>query len=136
MQTFLPYPDVEQSVKCLDNKRLGKQRVEAKQIIQTILENKKSWSNHPAITMWRDNVTCLKFYFNHCLQEFEARGFKNIILTEYCLDKEVVYPYWWNDPRFHDSHKSNLLRKYPEHYSKFGWSVPPNLEYYWPVRVK
>ena len=136
MQTFLPYPDIEQSVKCLDNKRLANQRKEAKQIIQTILENKKSWSNHPAVTMWRDNVTCLNFYCNHCIQAFEARGFKNIILTEYCLNEEVVYPYWWNDTRFHDSHKSNLLRKYPEHYSKFGWNVLPNLDYYWPMRIK
>jgi len=33
MQTFLPYPDLRDSVACLDNKRLGKQRVEAMQIL-------------------------------------------------------------------------------------------------------
>ena len=36
MQTFLPYPDFEQSAKSLDNKRLGKQRVECLQILQTL----------------------------------------------------------------------------------------------------
>lgn len=34
MQTFLPYSSFEESAKCLDNKRLGKQRVEAKQILE------------------------------------------------------------------------------------------------------
>lgn len=36
MQTFLPYPDFELSVRALDNRRLGKQRVEAKQILLTL----------------------------------------------------------------------------------------------------
>jgi len=33
MQTFLPYPDFLQSLQSLDNKRLGKQRVETFQIL-------------------------------------------------------------------------------------------------------
>jgi len=36
MQTFLPYPDFVQTSKVLDNKRLGKQRVEALQILQVL----------------------------------------------------------------------------------------------------
>jgi hypothetical protein len=31
VNTFLPFPSFEASVRCLDNKRLGKQRVEAYQ---------------------------------------------------------------------------------------------------------
>ena len=38
MQTFLPYPDMIKSAKALDYKRLGKQRVEAKQIIFTTIK--------------------------------------------------------------------------------------------------
>ncbi len=36
MQTFLPYSDFRKSLESLDNKRLGKQRVEAYQIISAI----------------------------------------------------------------------------------------------------
>jgi hypothetical protein len=36
MQTFLPYPDFRESARVLDNKRLGKQRVECLQILQTL----------------------------------------------------------------------------------------------------
>ena len=37
MQTFLPYPDIEKSLNSLDSKRLGKQRVEAYQILNILL---------------------------------------------------------------------------------------------------
>lgn len=36
MQTFMPYSDFRKVARCLDNKRLGKQRVEAWQIYKTI----------------------------------------------------------------------------------------------------
>ena len=36
MQTFLPYPSFDASAKVLDYRRLGKQRVEAYQILNTI----------------------------------------------------------------------------------------------------
>lgn len=38
MQTFLPYSDFKKTAKCLDYKRLGKQRVEAWQIYETLLK--------------------------------------------------------------------------------------------------
>lgn len=36
MQTFLPYPDFKKSASVLDNKRLGKQRLECLQILRTL----------------------------------------------------------------------------------------------------
>ena len=37
MQTFLPYSDINESLRVLDDKRLGKQRVESLQIINAIM---------------------------------------------------------------------------------------------------
>jgi hypothetical protein len=69
MQTFLPYPDIQKSLESLDNKRLGKQRVESYQIISAITGRKrldgkpyKGWVNHPCSVMWRDYVDALKHY--------------------------------------------------------------------------
>lgn len=36
MQTFLPYISFEESAACLDYRRLGKQRLEAKQLLNAI----------------------------------------------------------------------------------------------------
>ncbi len=46
MQTFMPFSSVFDSLHCLDNKRLGKQRVEAYQILQAITGKTKAWLNH------------------------------------------------------------------------------------------
>jgi len=71
MQTFLPYSDFRKSLESLDNKRLGKQRVEAYQIISAITgrlrkdgKPYKGWLNHPCSVMWRDYVNALKQYYN------------------------------------------------------------------------
>ena len=60
MQIFLPYKSFKKSAETLDFQRLGKQRVEALQIINIIEGNPrkdglpyKGWINHPCIIMWR-----------------------------------------------------------------------------------
>lgn len=71
MQTFLPIADFEQSLKCLDYRRLGKQRVEAKQILNVLSPDydKKGWRNHPAVLMWKGYEESLKYYYNLCVYE-------------------------------------------------------------------
>ncbi|MBU0958344.1 MAG: hypothetical protein KKB31_00210 [Nanoarchaeota archaeon] len=135
MQTFLPYPNFEKSLKCLDNKRLGKQRVEAYQILNIILKRtkKKGWRNHPAVKMWRDTPNALKLYFNKCLEEWISRGFNNNMKKEIIRGK-INYPFWIGSKRFHSSHKSNLSRKDKKYYSRFGWTEKNNLEYIWPIK--
>ena len=58
MQTFLPYKDFTQSLSQLDNKRLGKQRVETKYILDLLMQrtDKKGYANHPIVHMWKANL--------------------------------------------------------------------------------
>ena len=137
MQTFLPYSDIVQSLKVLDDKRLGKQRVETHQIINAITGRPKldgtpykGWLNHPCSVMWRNYVPLLKLYFNASIDEWESRGFKNTMVRE-VVEDNVLYPEWWGNKKFHDSHKSNLLKKDPEFYAQFGWDVDPTSPYVW-----
>lgn len=136
MQTFLPYPDFAQSARCLDYRRLGKQRVEAMQLINSLTNpHVQGWSNHPAALMWQGYVPALKHYHNVMVREWERRGYVNNMLMygiEF-VDGFLALPPWIGRKDFHDSHKSNLLRKAPEHYEQFGWSVPDNLSYVWPA---
>jgi hypothetical protein len=136
MQTFLPLPSMGRSVKCLDNKRLGKQRVEAYQILKALngdYDKTGAWVNHPATKMWRGFESALEFYKDLCIEEWVARGFKN---TMQLTTKPVhvwKLPPWFGDEEIHASHRSNLLRKAPEFYSQYDWSEPDNLNYVWPV---
>jgi len=137
MQTFLPYSDIKLSLKCLDDKRLGKQRVEAYQIISAITgrpkldgSTYKGWVNHPCTIMWRNNLNLLKYYLNCCIDEWVNRGFNNTMEKEIITD-ELIYPSWFGNSEFHNSHKSNLLRKNYEFYCKFNWDVTSEEPYIW-----
>lgn len=135
MQTFLPYSDFKKSAECLDMRRLGKQRVEAFQLLNILLGRTqgKGWINHPAALMWRGYEDALKAYFNIIVNEWVKRGYKNNMLPEESHHPLYIKPPWLGDERFHAAHRSNLLRKKPEHYSKFNWEEPDNLPYFWPT---
>ena len=132
MQTFLPYPDFQKTAQVLDYRRLGRQRVEAYQILRTLSGLSRGWANHPAVRMWRGYEPALSAYMNSMIGEWIQRGYKNqmflVILTE-----PYEHPPWFGDPGFHAAHRSNLLRKDPEHYRKYWPHEPDDLAYVWPV---
>jgi hypothetical protein len=135
MQTFLPYADFAASAQTLDRQRLGKQRVECLQIAKT-LHIGGGWANHPAVKMWRGHINALVRYGIVVCDEWTSRGYKDT-----CRDKLLVFaspfgddPMWLGDPELHRSHRSNLIRKLPEHYApQFESGLPADLEYVWPV---
>lgn len=145
MQTFLPYASFRQSAACLDYRRLGKQRVEAFQLLVAIddewaLEMRakkgltapvKGWRNHPAARMWRGHAQSLGYYMNIMIEEWVSRGYNNSMSLY--PNTTLLKPAWFGDNAFHASHRSNLLRKDIQYYSRFGWSEPPDLPYIWPV---
>ena len=132
MQTFLPYPHFGDSVRCLDWRRLGKQRVEAMQILKALRGETKGWVNHPATKMWKGYEEALGQYMNYCIEEWIARGYNNNMQFAEVSEFPDLPP-WIGDEKFHKSHKSNLLRKDSEWYSTFEWDVSDDLPYVWPV---
>jgi len=143
MQTFLPYSDFKKSAKCLDDKRLGKQRVEAMQILNVLVSKrlgkiykqngkKIGWLNHPAVKMWQGYENSLKLYMKYCIQEWTSRGFKNKIIIPICIPKNIDHPTWLGNEKLHSSHRSNLLRKKFDFYNKYKWKESTDLPYFWP----
>jgi len=135
MQTFLPYSSFQKSAACLDNKRLGKQRVEAMQILNVLAGRTKGWKHHPAVLMWKGYEKALRQYLRVVIIEWKRRGYKNSmrIPREVSLLPHEIPP-WIGNRRFHSSHRSNLLRKDLQHYGKMGWRVGVNSPRYWPAR--
>lgn len=159
MQTFLPYPDFFRSAEVLDVRRLGKQRVEAFQLLNALSPEYalRGWRNHPARIMWSAHPSALAFYGVVVCRRWTGLGYRDT-----CRDKILgalnimggdgdeerlegwyrdalagkgreFLPPWFGDETFHRSHRSNLLRKDPEWYGRFGWSEGPDLPYAWPV---
>jgi hypothetical protein len=135
MQTFLPYANVSKTAETLDYRRLGKQRVEAWQILNALIGKSKGWTNHPAVHMWKGYEPALSLYGWSMCFEWILRGYKDSMLLRFNAPMlgKIVFPPWFNNESFHASHRSNLLRKDPIYYGKFGWTEPDNLPYVWPV---
>lgn len=134
MQTFLPSKNFKECAKILDYKRLGKQRVEAKQILNILLgrTTSKAWVNHPVVKMWKGYENTLKDYYNCILEEWIKRGYNNTMCFEEVYNS-IIYPVWFNNDEVFSSHRSNLLRKNKEYYSQFKWTESDDLLYIWPI---
>ncbi len=147
MQTFLVTRGYYASAKQLDDRRLGKQRLEAKQILEALLRLKAGedpstipWVNHPAVRMWEGYELSLAQYGEAVCWTWKKRGFEDD-LQWWFLDllphhpERWYSPPWWRDPMFHTAHRSALMRKAPEHYGQF-WNTKSDLPYLWPVVEK
>ena len=132
MQTFLPYENFRKSFKVLDYRRLGKQRVEAHQVLNVLMgrTETKGWVNHPITRMWDGYEPALQLYFNLCVEEWVNRGYNNNMLLE-DITEPIIYPDWLGNERFHSSHRANLLRKDYDYYSQYGWLENSELPYVW-----
>jgi hypothetical protein len=151
MQTFTPYADFERSLRTLDLKRLGKQRVEVIQIVRALTVPGYAWSSHPAVLMWKGYEEALGRYGLTACQVWTERGFGDTCAATIRADLRIVgiaeirtyeqlaaagaLPRWLFDEALLLSHRSSLLRKDPEHYGPlFPPDTPRDTEYVWPVR--
>ncbi|MFI7577548.1 MSMEG_6728 family protein [Micromonospora sp. NPDC049497] len=151
MQTFLPYPDFLASARTLDQKRLGKQRVETIQVLRGLTRPAYGWRNHPAVKMWAGYEEALTRYgLDMCAvwcepgradtcaatmtSDLAAACGLTRVRTQGELAAAGELPPWLGREELHLSHRSSLLRKDPEHYRPlFDDAVPPDLEYVWPA---
>lgn len=146
MQTFLPYEKFKKSAEVLDDKRLGKQRVECKQILLALGvsigehpgNTSSAWRNHPATVMWRGCESSLLLYSIRICDEWIRRGYRDKLrpqfLKAFSQTGFTGWPEWLGDESFHTSHRSNLLRKNESYYSRFSWNVANDKPYVWPSK--
>lgn len=123
-------------------KRLGKQRVEVLQLLNSITKIKnnepyKGWSNHPCRKMWHNYSNALVVYGQTICKEWLSRGYKDTcydkITAFFNPNEETVIPSFVGDESFHKSHRSMLIQKKPDFYRSLFPDTPDNLEYIWPV---
>ncbi|MFE9725303.1 MSMEG_6728 family protein [Streptomyces sp. NPDC005794] len=149
MQTFLPYADFRRSALTLDPRRLGKQRVEAIQVLRGLTVPGYGWRHHPAVRMWTGYEEALVRYGLDMCEAWTAEGRADTCAatlrkdlaaslrrttvrsaTELAAAGEL--PPWLGDEALHESHRSALVRKDPAYYRPLFPDAPPDLPYVWP----
>jgi hypothetical protein len=142
MQTFLPFPDFQQSAAVLDRARLGKQRVEALQTLRALVIPEYGWQSHPAIRMWMGYVPALTLYGLTMVDEWTARGGEDTTrekIMEFAPQAahpdyaaKIPMPPWLGAAELHLSHRSRLIAKDPRFYTDLFPDTEHDLEYVWP----
>jgi hypothetical protein len=148
VQTFLPYTNFRKSAQSLDMKRLGKQRVECLQLLNSIKADKegkeyRGWKNHPARDMWympgkHDYSNALVDYGIAVCEAWKERGYKDTCLEKISAHYESKspdkLPNWLGREDIHESHRSMLIKKKPDYYKEKFENTKEGLEYIWPTR--
>ena len=149
MQTFLPYADFTASARALDQKRLGKQRVETLQVLRGLIVPTYGWRHHPAVKMWIGYEEALGRYALDFAQVWTATGRADTTAATFRADLAAAtgiislrtqeelaaageVPPWLGDEDFHQSHRSALLRKDPGFYGPLFGTVA-EVPYVWPA---
>ncbi|MEY7978396.1 MSMEG_6728 family protein [Streptomyces pilosus] len=149
MQTFLPYPDFQESALVLDRRRLGKQRVEAIQVLRGLIVPGYGWRRHPAVRMWTGYEEALVRYGLDVCRVWRDLGHQDSCAATLVADLARVrpgapvraqrelaaageLPPWLGDEAVHRSHRSALLRKDPDVYAERFPDEPDDLPYVWP----
>lgn len=160
MQTFLPYPSFQWSLESLDPKRLGKVRADAWTILRALHKGPvtvriivgaphrtyvhsvpTAWWNDRCLQMWIGRHLLLRQYLTMACDLWTSLGYKDTIRDrigelEFCemealpITSDGLVRLTGED-EFHNSHKSNLLRKDPVFYGRRNWQVEPNMRYRW-----
>ena len=136
MMTFVVSSDIQECAKALDYRRLGKQRVEAYQILRTLRGHSHGWKNHPAVRMWEGHVDALGLYMNAMIDEWVTRGYKNTMDKYEPTEDNPKFPWWFYWNPIHESHKASLKRKESKSYTHLDVDeIYMKHGYIWPTKI-
>lgn len=154
MQTFLTSSDADPQAAIvatfdmLDQARLGKQRVEAYQILLAHEEHTKRnptkyihWMSSPAVHMWAGHLPALAVYGAiNCLR-WRRLGHADTLLGQFSSRRRiylandpnaVVWPWWFGHPAMVRTHQTKLYHKGSALWVADQKAPVMNLPYLWP----
>lgn len=144
MQTFLPYASFERSARVLDERRLGKQRVEVLQCLRALHVPNYGWRHHAAVRMWRGNEEALAAYGLAVCRVWIRAGCADTVAGKIVVElgraprrqpelrRLGLLPRWLGRRDFHLAHRSALVARDPTWYRRFFPDVRDDLPYVWP----
>ena len=116
MQVFIvgtPYETAE----VLDSKRLNKQIIENKQIMDAILGTGKGWFNHPVVKSYKNHFQWL-YYYNLCLFWY-SRGDKQ--MAKKMSERAMAFKPNFHTQEYFNQMKRRLYSKNNQYYSQYSY---------------
>lgn len=124
MQVFIIGTPLATAV-ALDSKRLNKQIIECRQILDA-LNGAKAWRNHPCVLQYRGYEQWLEIY-KGILMSYEKCEFGTAILSNMYADN---YRPSWHTQEYYDQMKRRLFEKDEEYYKQWAHLGKSNENWY------
>ena len=126
MQVFIvgtPYETAE----VLDSKRLNKQIIENKQIMDAILGTGKGWFNHPVVKSYKNHFQWL-YHYNLCLFWYN-RGDKP--MAKKMSEQAMAFKPNFHTQEYFNQMKRRLYSKNNQYYSQYSYLGESDCNWYW-----
>lgn len=114
MQVFIIGTPLETAL-ALDKRRLNKQIIECKQILDA-LQGNEAWGRHPAVLQYRGHEQWLRHYMT-CLNSVMCGAYDVAKIASNEADE--VRPYW-HCKEYYEQMKRRLFEKDEEHYKQWA----------------
>ena len=126
MQIFIvgtPYETAE----ALDVRRINKQIIENKQIMDAILGTGKGWFNHPVVKSYKNHFHWL-YYYNLCLFWYQ-RGCKD--MAKKMSEQAMAFKPNFHTQEYFNQMKRRLYTKNNQYYSQWAELGESYCNWYW-----
>lgn len=126
MQVFIvgtPYETAE----VLDLKRLNKQIIENKQIMDAILGTGRGWFNHPVVKSYKNHFQWL-YHYNLCLFWYQ-RGCKD--MAKKMSEQAMAFKPNFHTEEYFNQMKRRLYSKNNQYYSQYSYLGESSCNWYW-----
>lgn len=117
-----------ETAQALDEKRLRKQIIECRQILDALNGKTKAWRNHPAVLQYEGYEPYLEYYiecFEAYLEGMHIQAFNASLYAD-----TYFKPLFHTEPYF-DSMKRRLYTKDPVHYAQWADLGTSDVNWYW-----
>lgn len=129
MQIFVVGSPLE-TARALDQKRLGKQIIETRQVISAISGETSAWAKHPVVKMYDspEGLRYLKAYLR--ILEAYRKGKAGIIVRVLNFFIHKIRP-CFHVEAYYDQMKRRLYTKDNNHYQQWAWLGESEVNWYW-----
>lgn len=116
MQVFIIGTPLE-TAHTLDARRLNKQIIECRQILDAIEGRSQAWKNHPCVLQYQQHKEWLRLYYN-CLKSYRKKGF--YACAKYSSRLALAYTPDFHTKEYFDQMKRRLYTKDPQRYAQWA----------------
>lgn len=127
MNVFIVGSPLE-TAQALDKRRLNKQIIECRQILNALNGKSNAWRNHPCTIQYKGYEPYLVHYMD-CLEAYAAGDIEQAKQSSAYADM-FFKPLFHTDP-YLDSMKRRLYTKDPLHYAQWAMYGTSDVNWYW-----